>query len=106
MLILLFSMGKEKTKKKLRNDADKYKQYLEKDRLRKAKIRLGAATKMTDAEEEFKLKEKIRVHNYQQQKRKGLSGGVTSICSPYTTKQATCKALKRITCLLLSSPRK
>lgn len=75
-------MGKEKTKKKLRNDADKYKQYLEKDRLRKAKIRLGAATKMTDAEEEFKLKEKIRVHNYQNKRKKNCQAMLNHCVHP------------------------
>ena len=67
MEIFLFSMGKVSAKEqqalrkeKLRKDDNKYKQYLEKDRLWKEEERLDAATKMTDTEkEEFKLKENI-----------------------------------------------
>ena len=60
---------------------------------------------MADAEkEEFKLK-KIRVCSYQQQKKKELPG-VRSLCSTYTTKEATGKALKRLKRSLTSSPRK
>ena len=71
MEIFLFSMGKVSAKEqqalrkeKLRKDDNKYKQYLEKDRLWKEEERLDAATKMTDTEkEEFKLKENIWVCN-------------------------------------------
>ena len=71
MEIFLSSMGKVSAKEqqalrkeKLRKDDNKYKQYLEKDRLWKEEERLDAATKMTDTEkEEFKLKENIWVCN-------------------------------------------
>ena len=81
------------------------KQHLEKSILWKAKECSDAAKKNARCKkEEFKLKRSIHVCNYLQQKTE-LQGGIKSFYSPYITKQAIGKALKRLKHSLPSSPR-
>ena len=99
-----------KRREKLKKDDAAFKVYLEKDRVRKAKKRKHVKEKMNEKEqEEQRVKERIRIRNYRAKKKQSLhnlhvDSDVNS--SPYQTKQATGRALKRLARSLPKSPRK
>ena len=89
-----------KRREKLKKDDAAFKVYLEKDRVRKAKKKKkNVKEKMNEKEqEEQRVKERIRIRNYCAKKKQSLhnlhvDSDVNS--SPYQTKQATGRALKR-----------
>ena len=97
-----------KRRAKLQNDNEAYKEYLEKDRQRKATQLSAAKETMRNTEvKEHHLKEKLRIRQYQERKKllnQQRETDQPQTSTPYRIIQAKGKAIKRAQSSLPVSP--
>ena len=95
-----------KRRAKIKADPELYKAELLKDRERKQHQRKALREKMSEQQlEEHKLKERLRIKNYRSKKSMKPTSS-TNQETPYRSRQALGKAMKRLKHSLPSSPRK
>lgn len=95
-----------KRRANIKKDPEAYQNYLKQDRERKAAKRSAAKNLRSLAEQqEFQLKEKLRVRKYRAKSNQATQP-VICTSAPYRSTQAMGKAVKRANTALPSSPRK
>ena len=95
-----------KRRAKIKADPEQYEALLLKDRDRRKRQREALREKMSEQQlEEHKLKERLRIKNYRLKKSMKPTNS-TNQGTPYRSRQALGKAMKRLKYSLPSSPRK